>query len=136
MIKNGFSLVEILLVIGIVAFILLIIGSLPSTFGLIGNSNHQSLAKQIATKKIEDLRSLGYDNICDPTGGPCTDPITDSRLISLPKSSGNAIISVCPINVCTSSEKVKQIEVTINWSDSGKDQSIKLSTFISKGGLQ
>lgn len=135
--EKGLSIVEIILVIMIIGFIVSIINTLPPSIGLIGISKHESIAKEIAQKQIEDLRTLSYDNICDPSGGACTTLITDPRLASLPGSSSQVVIDVCPVSICTQNEQVKKTVVTVNWIETGnKTKKVEISTFISKGGLQ
>lgn len=127
---RGFSLIEILLVIAVVGMIILVLSNLPSSFGLIGSGNFETIAKQIGKKKIDDLRTQGYDNLANGTSS-----INDTRFNNLPNSSGQSIIQDCPITICTGGELTKQVTVILNWKDSGKSKSINIDTFISKGGL-
>lgn len=133
---SGFSLIEILLIVIIVGFIILVIATIPNSLFLVGQSKNESLAKEIANKQIEDLRNKTYDNLCDPTNGPCTDNIVDSRLTNLPKSQGTNITDICPISVCTNSEKIKQITVKVDWYDGKISKEVSLVTFIAEGGLK
>lgn len=134
--EKAFSITELVLVVAVVGMIIVIFSALPNSIGLIGQSSHESLAKQIAQKKIEDIRSLGYENICDPQGGVCTESLTDSRLSKIPDSSAQVTISSCLPQVCTNGEAVKQVEVAIGWKDNGNQKSMKVLTMVSEGGLK
>lgn len=127
---QGFSLIEILLVIAVVGMIILVLSNLPSSFGLIGSGNYETVAKQIAQKKIDDLRTQTYDNLANGTTS-----LVDTRLNKLPGGSGQSIIQDCPVIVCTGAELTKQVTVSLNWKESGKNKSININTFISQGGL-
>lgn len=132
--KLGFSLTEIVIVIALAGVIVIVLANLPSTLGLIGQSNHQSLANQIIDQKIEDLRSQGYDNISNGTT-----MISDSRLNQLPGSTSEVIIGDCPTlspTICTSNEDVKQVSIKITWNETKGPKEVKVVTFIGKGGLQ
>ncbi len=128
---KGFSLMEVVVVVMIAGFIVIILAQLPNSLGLIGNSKHESLAKQIAAKKIEDLRSQTYDNLVNGQA-----VVTDSRFSELPSASGEVLVEDCPATICKDNEQTKKITVTINWKDTGKDKKLNVNTLISKGGLQ
>lgn len=130
--QAGVSLVEILLVLVGIGFIVIIISNLPNALGLVTKSRYDSVAREIAVKQIEDKRSVSYLNLVNGT-----QPIVDSRLSILPSGTGTLIIADCdPILICTNSEAVKHIKVTISWKHNGKDQNLKLETFIGEGGLK
>lgn len=128
--EKGFSLAEILLLILAISFIVILLSNLPNAIGLIGKSRHLSLAQQIATKQIEDKRGINYTNLVNDTT-----VLTDTRLSSLPNSSGTVTLEDCPATICTNGENLKKITVTVFWTESSKDQQIKLETFIGEGGL-
>lgn len=134
--EKAVSITELVLVVAVVGMIILTFSSLPNSIGLIGQSSHESLAKQIAQKKIEDIRSLGYENICDPQGGVCTEKLIDTRLSQIPDSSAQVTITDCPLQVCTNGEFVKKVEIAIGWKDNGYPKNIKIATLISEGGLK
>lgn len=129
--KLGFSLTEIVIVIALAGVIVIVLANIPATLGLIGQSNHQSLANQIIDMKIEDLRSQGFENL-----GNGTSTITDTRLNQLPGSSSEVVIEDCPLAVCTNSEEVKKITVKVTWNEAKGSKEVKVVTFVGKGGLQ
>lgn len=130
--NSGFSLIEILIVIALAGAIILVIANIPLAIRLIGISNNESLAKQIAAQKIEDLRSQTYDNL-----GNGTSQINDRRLNSLPSSISSVVIEDCSPQICTNGELlIKQITISIGWKDGDKNKNIQIVTLVSKGGLQ
>ena len=130
--ERGVSLVELLLVVAAIGFLILLVSNLPNAINLIGRARHQSLAREIASKSIEDTRAIAFANLADGTTN-----LTDSRVNLLPSGSGARIIEPCNPNVCTGGEasKVKQVAVTLTWKEAGKTQTVKLQTLISEGGL-
>ena len=63
--------------------IVFLLANLPNAMMLINKSNHLSLAREIATKQIEDKRAISYANLTldNPSNPPA---IVDSRLNLLP----------------------------------------------------
>ncbi len=117
----------------VVGLIVGLIANLPNTISLIGTSHRDSLAKDVATSQLENLRLKGFDNL----GSPGTTSFSDSRLNLLPSSSASYTIADCPVNICINGETdIKQVTVTLSWKEKNQTRSIKLSTFISKGGLK
>ncbi len=128
--SKGVSLVEILLVIATVGFLILVIANIPPSVNLIGRSRHESLAREIASKALEDKRTTGYINLADGENN-----IIDSRLNLLPSSLGKTLVENCPASVCTLSENAKNVIASVKWKEEGKDREVKLQTLISEGGL-
>jgi len=128
----GVSLVELLLVVVAVGMLVALMGSIPNSVGLISRSKHQSLAREIALKQIEDKRATAYANLT-PTA-PTGDPFTDSRLSLLPGGSGKITIADCG-SICTNNEHIKQLTVEVDWKDGGKSQSVQIKSMIAEGGL-
>ena len=129
--ERGISLIEIVITVMIVGFVILVIANVPQAIQLIGISNHESLAKDIITKQIEDLRNQGYGSLSNGTT-----PITDARLNNLPQAASSVIVSDCPSSICTNNEHTKQVEVKVTWNDQGKIKNVDIFTFISEGGLK
>lgn len=133
--QKAFSLIELILVVFIVGSIILLIINIPNSVKLVGNSKNESVAKAIAVKKIEDLRSLGYANL-----GEGETQISDLRLKSIPQGTASFVISTCPSTppniVCQNDEEIKMVEIKVNWKEEGKNREFKLTTLISNGGLK
>lgn len=128
--EYGASLVEALIAVAIVGFVVLLLASLPNAINLVQKSKYLALAREIAVKNLEDTRQLKYDNLVNGE-----QDITDSRISLLPRGSGKTAVEDCSVSICTNSEDVKQVTVTISWSQRNNPQQVALKTFISKGGL-
>lgn len=127
---KGISLVEIILVVATIGFVVILMANLPNALGLITKSRHISLAKEIATKQIEDKRSISYVNLVNDKIA-----VSDPRLNLLPAGAGVIEVKDCDPIICTNSEPIKHVKVTVSWNDNQKDQDIMLETFIGEGGL-
>lgn len=128
--QKGVSLIESLLVVVIIGSIVFLIASIPNALMLISKSRHLSLAREIVVKQIEDKRTISYANLANGSSA-----IADSRLGLLPQGSGTVVIADCNLELCTNEEHIKQITVTVNWSDNNKPQTITLDTMIGEGGI-
>lgn len=128
--KKGFSLVEILLVIATASFLVILIASLPNALNLIGKSKHASIAREVASKAIEDKRAISYINLVNGQTA-----IVDSRINLLPFGVGMVEVEDCPATICSQGENIKQIKVSVSWKEAGKNAEIKINTLIAQGGL-
>lgn len=128
---KGFSLVEIIIGIFIVGLIVLVVGNIPNAINLVTSSQSDSKIREIAAKKMEDIRLLGYDSLANGTT-----PINDSRLDSLANSSAHTVIGDCPASVCSGSEAIKEVKITISWSEKGEPKTYQLVTLVGKDGLR
>lgn len=128
--EKGVSLIESLLVVVVLGLIVFLMANIPNALGLISKSRHLSLAREIASKQIEDKRTTNYLNLVNDSS-----PISDSRINLLPKGSGEVLVEDCDPLICTSGEHIKQITVTVNWVDNNKNQNMAMKTFIGEGGL-
>lgn len=128
--KKGFSLIELLLVVVTISTIVFLLANLPNAFLLINKSKHLSLAKEIASKQIEDKRTVNPANLINDT----TD-INDNRINQLPSGAGTTTIADCSPNICANGENIKQVTVIVSWKDNQKIQTVTLNTFIGEGGI-
>lgn len=128
--EKGFSLIELLLVIVIIGTIVFLLANLPNAFLLMAKSKHLSLAREIASKQIEDKRAMQFINLINDTV-----EISDVRLKELPLGTGTTTVADCDLTICTNEEDIKKITVTISWKDNNKLQTVNLNTFIGKGGI-
>lgn len=141
--ESGFSIVELLLLVVIIGSAVFLLANIPNALMLINKSRHMSLAREIAVKQIEDKRAISYINI-----GLGVSSIDDSRLAMLPSGSGEVQVGAqneetpepddwipCDSTVCTNGEAIKQITVTVSWTDNNKPQTVTLSAIIGEGGI-
>lgn len=127
----GFSLVEVIIAVSLVGMIVLVIGNIPNAINLVTSSQSESKIREVAAKKIADIRVLGYDNLANGTTA-----INDSRLTSLSGASAFTVIADCPITVCASSEEVKQVSITVSWKENGEPKTYQVVTLVGKDGLR
>ena len=128
--QKGTSLVELLLVIIVIGSSVFLIANLPNALALVKKSKHLSIAQEIAAKQIEDKRSMNYSNLVNDTSN-----ISDSRLSLLPAGAGTVAVADCDPIICTNSEHIKKITVSVTWTDNAKAQTVILNTFIGEGGI-
>jgi Tfp pilus assembly protein FimT len=126
---RGVSLIELLLVVATVGFLVLLIGNLPNAINLVGRAQRQSLAREIASKQLENKRAVAFTNLANGSYN-----IVDPRLSSLRFGVGEVLVTDCPVTVCNNSEAAKVVGVTITWQES-TPQTLKLDTIIAQGGL-
>lgn len=131
--ERGFSLAEILLVLAGVGFLIILLATFPNSVKLITWSRNQSMAKEIAAQEIEKVREQSYINLAP--GTQTLDETDDLRIGLLPAGGGERIIEDCDPAICTQSELVKMVTVTISWNEEGNIRQARLVTFISEGGL-
>ncbi len=129
--QKGFSLVELLLVVLVAGIILMVLSNLTPTFNLLKTSSQENTSRQIVAKKIEDIRSEGYDSLANGSSS-----FSDNLLNQLPQSSALTIIEDCPANICLNNEPIKKVTIEISWNENNKPQKFSATTLISKGGLR
>lgn len=128
--QKGSTLVELLLVIVVIGSLVYLLTSLPNAMYLLNKSKYLSLAKEIASKQIQDKRNISYANLINDTSA-----ISDTRIALLPGGKGGLVIEDCDPLICTHNEQIKKITVNVTWKDNNKNQSVSLSTFIGEGGI-
>lgn len=128
--ESGVTLLESLLVVVVLGSIVILLANIPNAIGLIQKSGHLSLAREIAAKELEDRRSVSYQNLVNDTVA-----VSDPRISTLFKGSGEVLVEDCSESICTNSEDVKHVKVTVSWEENSKMQQIILETLIGDGGL-
>lgn len=129
--QNGFSLVDSMLAVVIVSSIVFLLANIPNAISLISRSKHLSLAKEIATKAIEDKRSMDYSNIVNNNNAP----LDDTRVGLLPSGSAYITVADCGVTICPNAEVAKTVSVVVNWKEAGKENKYKIDTLISQEGF-
>lgn len=128
--QTGFGLIEVLLVSMFIGLLVILIAGIPNSLLLVGQSRYLSIAREIASKTIEDTRLLGYDNLVNTE-----DNITDTRISLLPNGSGTKKIENCDVSICLHGEHLKKLTVKILWKENSKDQQISIVTMVSDNKL-
>lgn len=126
--QSGVSLLEVLMVLATVSVLVFLVGSIPNSINLINKSGHLSLVKEISIKKLEELKKKDYASLTDEN-------IVDNRLKMLPNGAGTVTVTDCDISVCPDGESVKKIVVNVSWTENGKDQTFKIESLITQGGI-
>src|SRR3989344_992684 len=129
--QKGFSLIEVLIAVFITGALVLVIANIPQAIKLVTGSQSELKVKEVAAKKIEDLRLSGYDNLANGATS-----ISDSKLNGLANVSGNALISDCTSPLCPNGELAKQVTINVTWTENTEPKRFSISTLIAKGGLR
>lgn len=127
----GFSLVELLLVVFVAGIVILVLANLTPTFSLLQTSSRENISRQIVSKRIEDIRAQGYDNLANGSNS-----FVDNRLTQLPNSNALTVIDDCPSNICANNEPIKQVTILVTWTENNQTKNFSITTLISKGGLR
>lgn len=128
---KGFSLIEVLVALFITGAIVLVIANIPNVLSLVKGSQSESKVREVAAKKIEDIRLSGYDNLANGSTA-----LTDSKLNSLTSVTGVVLTEDCPVELCTSGELAKKITITITWTENTEPKRFSVTTLVAKGGLR
>ncbi len=140
-VSNGFSLIELLVTIGILMIVILsIYGMFEIAHKTLGSSGAKIIAIQLANQQMEILRNLPYANIGTTKGWPHGE-IQSSQIIT--KNGIEFTIQITPTYIDdpfdgiapndTTPSDYKKVEVKISWNKFlGKPISL-ISTFSPKG---
>ena len=123
--RPGYSLVEVLITLFIVAMALVLYQVAASSIRLTRTAKHQGVALRVANDKMEELRAGGYDAM--PVSGSFADPELDV----LAENSAE-------INITDFNSDTKQVLVQIQWREPGSAtfRNLTLVTLVTKtGGL-
>lgn len=130
MAQKGISLLEVLIVITTISFLGILLANIPATISAISRSRHYSIAKEIAARKIDELRKTTYSNLANGTNS-----FADTDLAKLQSSSASWVVINCPTTICSSSEPAKQVSVTVSWFEGSEAKSVQLTTLVGEGGV-
>lgn len=128
---KGFSIIEVLIALFATGAIVLVIANIPNVLTLVRGSQSESKVREVAAKKIEDIRLSGYDNLANGSTA-----LTDPKLNSLAGFTGVVLTEDCPVDLCTSGEVAKKITITITWSENTQPKRFSVTTLVAKGGLR
>lgn len=128
--QKGISIIELVLVVAAVSFLALLINNLPASISAINKSRHTSIAKNVANKQMEYLRSRSFTNLANGTN-----PFSNTELSKLPESAAQYLVEDCPGTVCTNTENAKKVTVSVSWKEAGETKSVELVTLVGEGGI-
>ncbi len=121
--RPGFTLIEVLLssffFIALITILLSSSGTLLNT----RKTNLETVAAKIASKQIEDLRNMAYTSVA-------SGPITDTDLSKLPQGAANKTVTNYQ-----SSADIKDVLITVTWTENSAAKQLKMETLIYKNGL-
>ncbi len=123
---SGFTLVELLLTILVLGVVTLSLGTMYYEMQMTQvESLHYDLAINAARTEIEELRNNGYTSLTP--GSPPTFPT--SLLSGLPANSSGSVSVTQPM------AGLRQVNVTVTYSDYGQTQTVVLSSDIGIIGI-
>jgi prepilin-type N-terminal cleavage/methylation domain-containing protein len=140
--ESGFTLTEIVVASVIMAFMVITLyGGISFGFSNITLARQHLRATQIALEKMEITRMYSWDQINSngfvPTNftAPYYPAISGSTTNGGLTYSGSTIISRVNRNVAYSND-MRQVTVTLNWTNRNTVQTLRMSTFLSQYGMQ
>ena len=123
---KGFTLVELMATIVVISFMVLGIANLYySSQTAERKSNYLDQATRAAQREIEILRSNRYNSLAAGE----TINFTSDLPASLPKNSSGSVLVSEPL------AGLKRVDVTVSYTDGGKQQKVVLSSLIGEIGL-
>lgn len=128
--EKGISLIEIILVAAAVIALTLLLGTLPPAMSSINRSRHISMAREIVAREIEYLKKQPYTDLLEGVN-----LFTDPNLNSLTNGSAGYEIKSCSDLVCTHGEDIKEIKVSVSWSEAGEPNKMELVTLVYAKGV-
>ena len=121
--QSGFSLLEVMIALVILAVALLALAGLMTTSTAYNASGSRvTEASVLAQDKLEEFRAMRWDDVQATPPGPETDPVS--------KIGSTGIVYTRNWNVAQNGN-IKTITITVNWNDR-IDHSIRLVSAISK----
>jgi prepilin-type N-terminal cleavage/methylation domain-containing protein len=119
--EGGFTLIEVLLSIFIVATLVALLAASINFVNLSRDAKFEDIALRIASQKLEAIRAAGYDNATS------SGPFSDSLLSTLPTGSASSTVT-------TYNAKTKRIDVTVMWKGLKIYRSESVTTLITQVG--
>ena len=121
--QQGFSLVEVIILIFIVAILFNLAIMEVQTLVISHRQQYEDIAYHIANKEMESLRATSFSSL------PSSGSISDAQLNQIPSGSGSFTVTDY-----AGYSGLKKIVVTVIWND-GSSKSVVINTLAGKGGL-
>lgn len=113
--SGGFSLLEIILAITILAIILIpMTGFVENTAGVIHKTDLQEKALLLGQQRLEELKTIAYDKLEKEAG---VDNITDFDLAGIAGNKSGKFKRKIIINKLPFNNEMKEIIVEVSWAD-------------------
>ena len=119
---RGFSTIEVIFALFLLATALVVYASSLNLVRILKTTRYQNLAYHIAQKQLEDMRNTAFSAL------PGTGAISDSQLSSLPSGQGTLTVTDLDTNL-------KQVTVSVSWTETGLPKSVNLDTLIYQNGI-
>jgi type II secretory pathway pseudopilin PulG len=123
--SSGFSIVELIIVIVVGITFIASLNVVVNNYTNLGKRDRNLvLANSYAEGKIESLRNIGYNSI--PAG---TTSLTSELPAQLPTAKSATMV------VSTPQAGLKQVDLTINYTEQGINRSYKYATYVGELGV-
>jgi prepilin-type N-terminal cleavage/methylation domain-containing protein len=128
--ERGLTLVEVLVSIGIAAICIpALLAAIIFGFGILKLNAHKATALALARRKMENIMNIRYDSISTAANA--------YRETNVPIDSAGAIKATINAAVTNpSGTSRKNIAVTVQWAEQGRNHSVSLHTLVSKNNIK
>src|SRR5207237_135848 len=121
--QDGFTVVELVTAIVVMGIIIPAVSIALTNLAVVNNqARYQTLANFIAQNKIESLRSIGSNALASGTTNFSS---------SLPSTIGSPKSATYTVTNNTPNTGVKQVDISISYTEYGKTRSLSYRTYIS-----
>lgn len=140
---HGFTLIEVMVSVGVIGVLLVsLYAGLTFGFTQIQVGREEERATQILSEKMEVVRLLSWDQVVNLPGYVPTN-FTASYSVTNPTNApsgsliytGTVQVTKPPISENYSND-VRQMQISLNWQSRGTTHQRKMTTYVSRYGLQ
>lgn len=124
--RKGFSLIELVIALGVVALTVFVFGIAVSSLPLTKSTRNRNIAYHAAAQKLEELRNTPFASL--PASGSFSYPIFSE----LTNASGQLTVSSYS---GYDPNQIKAAAVTVTWYENGVAYNVRLDTLLSDSGL-